>query len=149
MSLRKLPDIKAFVKPQSYQADAPSNALDKWVPLAAEADGNVISVYDVIGSDWNGEGVTAKRVAGALRAIGKNDVTVNVNSPGGDMFEGLAIYNILREHPAKVTVRVMGLASKRRVYYCYGIRRVGDGFRVYAYDPQFMGLGYGQSKRHA
>lgn len=112
MSLRKLPEAKAFTRPQSYQADAPAEALDKWHPRAAEADGNTISVYDVIGEDpWTGDGVTARRVAGALRSIGAKAVTVNVNSPGGDMFEGLAIYNLLREHPAEVTVRVMGLAA--------------------------------------
>lgn len=111
MSLRKLP-VKALTRPQSYQFDAPAEALDKWQPRAAEADGNTISIYDVIGEDWwTGEGVTSKRVAGALRSIGAKPVTVNVNSPGGDMFEGLAIYNLLVEHPAEVTVRVMGLAA--------------------------------------
>lgn len=81
--------------------------------MAAEADeGATISIYDVIGEDWwTGEGVTAKRIAGALRAIGKEPVTVAINSPGGDMFEGVAIYNLLREHPAAVTVKVMGLAA--------------------------------------
>lgn len=81
--------------------------------MAAEADeGATISIYDVIGEDWwTGEGVTAKRIAGALRAIGKEPVTVSINSPGGDMFEGVAIYNLLREHPAAVTVKVMGLAA--------------------------------------
>lgn len=112
MTLRKLPEAKAFTRPQSYQFDAPAEALDKWQPRAAEADGSTISVYDVIGQDpWSGDGITARRIAGALRGIGKNAVTVNVNSPGGDMFEGLAIYNLLREHPAEVTVRVMGLAA--------------------------------------
>lgn len=112
MTLRKLPEAKAFKRPHSYQPDAPAEALDKWHPRAAEADGNTISVYDVIGEDpWSGEGITARRVAGALRAVGKKPVTVNVNSPGGDMFEGLAIYNLLREHPDQVTVRVMGLAA--------------------------------------
>ncbi|KLB48562.1 peptidase, partial [Xanthomonas euvesicatoria] len=56
-------------------------------------------------------GVTARRVAGALRAMGKGPVTVNVNSPGGDMFEGLAIYNLLREHDGEITVKVLGLAA--------------------------------------
>jgi len=112
MSLRKLPEVKAFVRPQSYQPDATADALQEWRPRAAEADGNVISIYDIIGEDWwTGEGTTAKRIAGALRSIGTKPVTVNLNSPGGDMFEGLAIYNLLREHPAEVTVRVMGLAA--------------------------------------
>lgn len=113
MTIRKLPEPPAFQRPKSYAYDAPADALEKWQPRAAEADNKTtISIYDVIGYDfWTGEGTTAKRIAAALRAIGKNPVTVNLNSPGGDMFEGLAIYNLLREHPAKVTVRVMGLAA--------------------------------------
>lgn len=114
MSLRKLPEAKAFKRPDCYQWDSPSDALGEWSerPSAAEADEpNTISILDTIGEDFWGEGFTAKRAAAALRAIGKNDVTVNINSPGGDMFEGLAIYNLLREHPAKVTVKVMGVAA--------------------------------------
>jgi ATP-dependent Clp protease protease subunit len=36
---------------------------------------------------------------------------VNINSPGGDLFEGIAIYNLLRDHAGKVTTRVVGLAA--------------------------------------
>src|SRR5690606_13970000 len=39
------------------------------------------------------------------------DVVVNINSPGGDVFEGLAIYNLLREYKGHVTVRVLGVAA--------------------------------------
>lgn len=103
-----------LARPSAYQPDAPADALARWNPNAArvEDDENSISVFDVIGEDpWSGEGVTAKRIGAALRAIGRGDVVVNVNSPGGDMFEGLAIYNMLRAHPGEVTVRVMGLAA--------------------------------------
>jgi ATP-dependent protease ClpP protease subunit len=78
---------------------------------AAKPDENSISVFDVIGSDYWGDGVTASRIAGALRSMNGADVTVNINSPGGDMFEGLAIYNLLREYEGKVTVKVLGLAA--------------------------------------
>jgi len=114
MSLRKLPEPKAFDRPGGYSWDAPSEALGRWTekPQAAEADDpNTISIYSVIGEDYWDEGFTTKRMAGALRSIGRNAVTVNINSPGGDMFEGLAIYNLLREHPAKVTIKVMGVAA--------------------------------------
>src|SRR5690606_30351299 len=71
-----------------------------------------IGIYDVIGEDWwTGGGFTAKRMAGALRALGKGPVTVAINSPGGDMFEGIAMYSMLREHPGEVTIKVMGLAA--------------------------------------
>jgi len=115
MSLRKLPEAKSFVRPNNFQWDAPSDVLAKWAerPMAAEGDDSkTISIYDVIGEDWwTGGGFTSKRMAAALRSIGKNDVTVNINSPGGDMFEGIAIYNLLREHEARVTVNVMGIAA--------------------------------------
>nr|WP_260679028.1 head maturation protease, ClpP-related [Pseudomonas mendocina] len=94
--------------------DLSVKALDRWNSTiqAAASEDNTISVFDVIGQDyWTGEGVTAKRIAAALRAIGERDVVVNINSPGGDMFEGLAIYNLLREHKGSVTVKVLGLAA--------------------------------------
>ncbi|QNP21073.1 head maturation protease, ClpP-related [Providencia rettgeri] len=87
-------------------------ALDKWnSSIRAASSANTISVLDVIGEDYWGEGVTTKRISGALRAIGNNDVVVNINSPGGDMFEGLAIYNLLRAHSGKVTVNILGIAA--------------------------------------
>lgn len=115
MSLRNLPEIKAFDGLSSFTFEPDESALAKWRPgihAATEGDGNVISIYDVIGEDaWTGEGVTSKRIAGALRKIGARDVTVNMNSPGGDFFEGISIYELLRQHPARVTIKVMGLAA--------------------------------------
>lgn len=117
MSLRNLPEIKALERPSGDGlSPIPSDpALARWKPgiHAASADGDAsISIYDVIGQDPStGEGVTAKRIAAALRSIGSKDVTVNINSPGGDFFEGIAIYSLLREHPHNVTVKIMGLAA--------------------------------------
>lgn len=114
MSLKKLPELKALQhgRLQSYVSP---NALAKWAPVQAAAGetDNTISILDTIGEDWwTGEGVTSKRIAGALRAIGPDrDVIVNINSPGGDVFEGVAIYNMLREHKGKVTVNILGLAA--------------------------------------
>lgn len=115
MSLRKLPEARTFQRPQNFKWDAPSDVLAKWAetPLAAADDTDTsISVFDVIGEDhWSGGGVTAKRIAAALRSIGNKEINVKINSPGGDMFEGIAIYNLLRAHPAKVTVEVLGWAA--------------------------------------
>jgi ATP-dependent protease ClpP protease subunit len=114
MSLSRAP-IGAIERPGAYKWELPESALAKWeaAPLAAEADDpNTITIFDVIGEDfWSGGGFTAKRAAAALRSIGPNPVTVNINSPGGDMFEGLAIYNLLAQHQAEVTVNVMGYAA--------------------------------------
>lgn len=115
MSLRSLPNAPTMARPQNYQWDAPSDVLAKWAehPFAAAPDADAtISIFDVIGDDgWTGGGITANRISAALRSIGNKDITVRINSPGGDMFEGIAIYNLLRTHPAKVTVEVLGWAA--------------------------------------
>jgi len=114
MSLLKLPEIRADHRLNTAQYDVRPDALERWEPgvrAAAGDDAASISIYDSIGDNWEGTGITAKRISAALRNIGARDLTVNVNSPGGDFFEGVAIYNLLREHKAKVTVNVMGLAA--------------------------------------
>jgi ATP-dependent Clp protease protease subunit len=112
---RTLPKARADRPASRLQWDLTQAALERWSPnLAAAAEGdNTISILDQIGQDfWTGEGVTAKRISAALRSIGaERDVVVNINSPGGDLFEGLAIYSLLREHKGEVTVKVLGLAA--------------------------------------
>lgn len=116
MSVKTLPLAPQARPHGGSQPAIMPRALERWnsgIQAAAESDdGRTISIYDAIGYDyWTGEGVTAKRVAGALRAMGKGAVTVNINSPGGDVFEGLTIYNLLREHAGEVTVKIIGLAA--------------------------------------
>lgn len=115
MTIKTLPGAPEGRPCAGVTSHLQARALDRWnagVQAADKEDERTISVYDVIGHDyWTGEGVTAKRISGALRALGKGAITVNVNSPGGDMFEGLAIYNLLREHDGEVTVKVLGLAA--------------------------------------
>lgn len=70
-----------------------------------------ILIYDVIGEDWFG-GVTSKDFVQQLAALGDVDsITVRINSPGGDVFEGVAIYNALKTHPAKIDVKIDSLAA--------------------------------------
>lgn len=113
MSLRDLPQPPVFERPKNYAVEVPADIESRWTPVAAATDEEAtITVFDVIGEDpWNGGGFTARRASAALRSIGARDVKVRINSPGGDMFEGIAIYNLLREHKHKVTVEVVGLAA--------------------------------------
>ncbi|CDM90575.1 head maturation protease, ClpP-related [Xenorhabdus bovienii] len=112
MSKKQLPVAPEGRPCASISCELKPKALDSWNSgiKAANTD-NTISVLDVIGEDFWGEGVTAKRISAALGSLGSADVMVNINSPGGDMFEGLAIYNVLRAHKGKVTVRVLGIAA--------------------------------------
>jgi ATP-dependent Clp protease protease subunit len=115
MSLRNLPEIKAERLPKVCAFEPDPGAIERWnagIMAAEQTAENTISVLDIIGEDyWSGSGVTSKRIAAALRAIGDQEVFVDLNSPGGDFFEGVAIYNALRAHPKKVTVRILGLAA--------------------------------------
>jgi len=74
----------------------------------AAADGVTdILLYDEIGY-W---GITGKDFAMALAQIGSAPINLRINSPGGDITEGYAIYNALINHPAPVTVTVDGIAA--------------------------------------
>ena len=94
--------------------DVSARAMGLWnsaIKPAAKAD-NEINIFEEIGADpWTGGGITAASIKARLDNIGDGDVVVNINSPGGDMFEGLAIYNLLRAHSGAVSVRVLGLAA--------------------------------------
>lgn len=90
------------------------DVMARWQPQmrapSAEAS-NRIEIYETIGEDWwTGGGVTSKSVARQLDKM-SGDVEVVINSRGGDYFEGGAIYNLLREHTGKVTVKVISLAA--------------------------------------
>lgn len=118
MAKNHMPVAHFGVRPDEVRADcAPPKALERWQPeLRARAETSesgpfVIDVMDVIGESWDGYGVTARRVGALLRSAGDREIVVNINSPGGDVFEGLAIYNMLRGHKGDVTVRIVGLAA--------------------------------------
>ncbi len=119
--------MKHKIQSRGLRSEMSPRALDKWNPAiqaAVENTSVTITIYGVIGEDWYGEGVTVKRIDAALRAIGDREVTVYINSPGGDMFEGIAIYNRLREHKQKVTTKVLGMAaSAASIIYLAGSER--------------------------
>jgi ATP-dependent Clp endopeptidase proteolytic subunit ClpP len=84
-----------------------------WV-ITAKAGGEIeILLYEMIGTDfWTGEGTTAKQFAEDLKAAGDvSKIRLRVNSPGGNVFDGIAIYNTLLSHKAAVTATVDGLAA--------------------------------------
>jgi ATP-dependent protease ClpP protease subunit len=85
----------------------------KWYSIQARANrGAEIVIYDDIGGGFFSEGVTARQFAKDLKAIGTVErLDVRMNSYGGVVDEGLAIYRTLIEHPARVTVHVDGVAA--------------------------------------
>lgn len=85
-----------------------------------------IYIYEDVGAGFFG-GVTAKEFARQLKAAGKvRSLDIRINSGGGDVFDGLAIYNLLREHEAAKTVHVDGLAAS----IASVIAMAGDEIRI-------------------
>ena len=84
-----------------------------WTMLAKAGGRLEVQLYEEIGRDmWTGEGTTAKQFQEDLKAAGDvSSIHLRVNSPGGSVWDGISMYNILLSHPATVTVTVDGLAA--------------------------------------
>lgn len=101
-------------KTPKIRFEVPVSALEKWDKTIKAADDNSgvsINIYSTIGEYGDGTGMTAKIVSAILRKADGAAVTVNINSGGGDFFEGLAIHSLLSEYEGDVNVRVLGLAA--------------------------------------
>jgi ATP-dependent protease ClpP protease subunit len=87
-----------------------------------------LRLYDPIDS-WGGPwGVSAKEFTEALDGLtGVDEIRLHINSPGGEVFEGIAILNALRAHPARVTAVVDGLAASAASFIAAGADEVVMG----------------------
>ncbi|MEK4858443.1 MULTISPECIES: head maturation protease, ClpP-related [Bacillus] len=77
----------------------------------AKADSLDITIYGDIGESWWSDSTSAVDIERTLKATSANVININLNSPGGDVFDGIAIYNQLKNHPAKIIINVDGLAA--------------------------------------
>lgn len=112
MSRVKKPTLNQFNLPKN-DARIDEKILARWQPGVRNSDDDdrTIQIYKFIGEDFWDVGITARSIAQKLKDLGEGDVTVSINSPGGDFFEGAAIYNLLVEHKGKVTIKIAGLAA--------------------------------------
>ncbi|EHU8332985.1 Clp protease ClpP [Escherichia coli] len=82
--------------------------MKTWFSIKAMADVVHVRIYDEIG----GYGVKASTLTDEINACGNvSEIHLSIHSPGGDIFEGLAIYNALKNHPAKKIVHIEGMAA--------------------------------------
>lgn len=99
-----------ILSPVAMAASATKTNNQSWYSIKAKANDTAeISIYDEIGF-W---GVSAASFAQDLKDCGNNlkQINLHIHSPGGDVFDGIAIYNLLKNHPANVTVYIDGLAA--------------------------------------
>jgi len=120
-------------------------------PKAARKTAEII-IYEPIGEDWLGDGLTASRFDSELRALGDvSQITVRINSPGGAVFDGLAIYNILRRHDALVHVFVDGLAASAASIIAMAGDQItmGIGTQLMIHNPWSVQVGDSNDMRAA
>ena len=91
------------------------NNQRSWYRIKAQAENGraEIYIYDVIVNyAWDEDEITAKGFIDDLKALGsETPLDLHINSPGGSVFAGLAIYNALKRHQAEVAVYIDGLAA--------------------------------------
>lgn len=86
-----------------------------------------IDAFGAVGDDWFYDSVTATSVARRLKSTPDLSlIKIRINSEGGDAFEGFAIYNLLKEHKARVEVDIIGLAASAASI----IAMAGDVIRI-------------------
>lgn len=76
----------------------------------SDTEGEICIFGDIVPVKWFEEDVTATDVYRQLAALNAETLTVRINSPGGSVFDGVAIYNLLRDFPGTVNVRIEGAA---------------------------------------
>lgn len=83
---------------------------NKWYNIKNMADSHAeILIYGVIGDWW--ESLDASTFAKDLQNLDVENITLRINSPGGSIFDGFAMYNALKDHKATITVKIEALAA--------------------------------------
>ena len=112
--------------------------VTKWyeIKAAAKAAGAKtaeIFIYGNIGDTWSDDDVIASRFVRDIAALDADSITLRINSFGGSVVDGLAIYNALKRHPASIAVHVDGVAISCASY----IAMAGDTITMAA-NAQMM-----------
>lgn len=105
--------------------------------IVARKDSAELFLYDVIGEGFFG-GIGSKAVIDALNhAAGVKTLNVRINSPGGDVFEGFAIYNALNRFPARVEVDIDAEACSIASYVAMAgsVIRIAENARMMIHNP--------------
>jgi ATP-dependent Clp endopeptidase proteolytic subunit ClpP len=103
-----------------------------------------LDIYDVIGESFWSDGVTAKDVRRKLKdAKGAKLIKLRVNSGGGDVIDGFAIYNLLSQHPARVEADVDALAASMAsvILMAADEIRIASNAMVMIHNPWGMEMG--------
>jgi ATP-dependent Clp protease protease subunit len=109
------------------------------VEFKAKGTRGEIWLYDQIGASMWGDGISAKSFQRELSALGKvSTINLRINSPGGDVFDGTTIYNLLKSHPATIEVDIDGIAASIAsvIAMCGDKIRIAANAMMMIHEPQ-------------
>lgn len=106
-----------------------------------------VFIYDVIGADFWGDGVAAGPFVKELRDLDVGTIHVRINSPGGSIFDALAIRQALEEHPATIWTHYDGIGASAATWVSpvdkNGKTIMAPKARLFVHDP--IGLVWGNA----
>lgn len=140
------PAVDVALERAKPRGDVPGLAMHKRVSADAAAE---LMIYGRIGGGgWFDEGIGASDVAAALRDAGPGPINVRLNSPGGDVFDGVAIHSLLARHPGTVTVHVDGLAASAASFIMLAGDRIVSARNAFVMIHGAMTGTYGNAQTH-
>ncbi len=111
-----------------------TKTMKTFLAVNDEGEKPVIHIQGFIGSDWFIEGNTDIKVKRILDGLGdQKEIDVVINSNGGDVFQGIAIGNLLKENKAKINMIINGIAASAASI----IAMAGDTIQIYS-NAQLM-----------
>jgi ATP-dependent protease ClpP protease subunit len=144
-------------RPMILNALDPRDARARFAALAQQntptwnlsAAGGVASlhIYGAIGGFWGD--VDAAQLVPAIRDVDAAQLEVYINSPGGDVWDGIAIRNAIRQHAAHVVVHVDGLAASAASFIAAAGDEVvmGDNAQLMIHDAWTVAMGNAEDMR--
>ncbi len=89
------------------------NSSREWFAITAEDKGAraVVRIFAEIGDSFFGESVSAADFVAQVTALDVDEIDLHINSPGGEVYDAIAIANTIKQHKAKVIVTVDGIAA--------------------------------------
>lgn len=119
--------------------------------IVMQADEAEILLYDQIGSSFWGDGISAKQFAEQFNAIGDKvaRIVLRINSPGGDVWDGAAIYDLVKASKVPVDVSVDGLAASAAFTVAMAGRKIsiGEAGMMMMHNAKAMAMGDAEDMR--
>jgi ATP-dependent Clp protease, protease subunit len=150
--MKKQPQIFNAVVPLKIKPNADAKTSGYRVVANKASNSAEIYLYGIIGGDWFGDGVTAKQFADDLKALGNvKTIDLRINSEGGSVFDGKAMYSLLNEHQATITVHVDGLAASAASFVAMAgdVIEIAEGGFIMIHNAYMLAIGDAREMRRS